>query len=458
MSRPPHKKELSVLDDLDLVQLFRSNIPEPSTDAWARARAAIDEVSAKDVMVALTDQAGTDLRHELFEAPRRGSRRHIVLRCAVAAVLAAGLATVVVIGQGGTHAERPSWRLVSDLGQAWQVSQPPTLHDGVSLTCPTESTCYARVFPPPGPGGVNSTLSIEVTHDGGTTWQPSDLPADVTQDSGQFGPIECVSEDTCMTLVSTTSWNYEIAETTDGGQSWTTMAGPAPLSTQFGVVGGLSCTSSTSCVLIGSYAVGTTQAGRWDAEVTTNGGQNWTAVPMPASLGATVQCFTGGSCITPGAYSTNGGLSWSQASMPPGVHGAWSMSCGDSSHCVASGLGSMGTQVIVTTDGGQTWTRALARGLPPGALVTVTCTTGTWCWGSGATLLTLGTVPTAGGRPPQSRPVLQSTNNQGQTWLGAQLPAGAGITAVGNVSCSSSSSCYAIAQSHSGLVLLSYES
>jgi hypothetical protein len=44
-SRRRSREELTVSDELDLVRSFRSDIPGPSTDAWARARAAVTEAS-----------------------------------------------------------------------------------------------------------------------------------------------------------------------------------------------------------------------------------------------------------------------------------------------------------------------------------------------------------------------------------------------------------------------------
>ena len=104
-------------------------------------------------------------------------------------------------------------------------------------------------------------------------------------------------------------------------------------------------------------------------------------------------------------------------------------------------------RLIVTTNGGQTWSQVPDPGLPS-SLLSVTCTTASTCWAAGATGqdFPLG----------QQQPVLDSTGDQGQTWLAAQLPASYGITAVGNVSCSAATSCFAIAQTTNGLAFLSY--
>jgi photosystem II stability/assembly factor-like uncharacterized protein len=113
------------------------------------------------------------------------------------------------------------------------------------------------------------------------------------------------------------------------------------------------------------------------------------------------------------------------------------------------------SEVILTTDGGQTWTQASARGLASDALPSMSCVTASTCWAAGSILQLPGGVVTIGGPQGNQQPVLESTDNQGQTWQAAELSAGYGITAVGNVSCSTTTSCFAIAQSGSGLVFLS---
>jgi photosystem II stability/assembly factor-like uncharacterized protein len=412
----------------------------------------------------------------------RGPRRYVVIRLAAVMALAGGVAAAVVVSQSAQPKSRPaslSWRLVSDVSQAWHVSQPPSFNNALSLSCPTASTCYTRTTLPglvrlPSGGTFSYKIAMEVTHDGGATWRRGDLPADVSLANEQVGPIDCLSEDTCMTLVFSTSWHYEIAETTDGGLTWTTKPGPAaPLATDFEVPGGISCTSTTSCVLIGSYGW-PSEIGQWDAEVTTDGGQTWTQVRMPARAGFPtpeepgVRCFAGGNCITPGDYSTDGGRTWSEGSLPSGILAAWLMSCGDNSHCAGIAVES-GTQVvIVTTDGGKTWTQLPGAGLPRNAfLSSLTCATASTCWTAGST----GTLmPHAanqhqhqhqpllvtGDRPPQ--PILESTDDQGQTWMAARIPSRYGIIGVGSVSCSATTSCFAIAQSTRGLMFLSYGS
>ena len=109
----------------------------------------------------------------------------------------------------------------------------------------------------------------------------------------------------------------------------------------------------------------------------------------------------------------------------------------------------------MTTDGGRTWTRASAGGFASDALPSISCVTASTCWAAGSVLQFPGGVLRLGGPQAKQRPVLMSTGDQGQTWQAASFPAGYGIKAVGSVSCAATTSCFAIAQSARGLVLLS---
>jgi photosystem II stability/assembly factor-like uncharacterized protein len=415
----------------------------------------------------LEQAAGDPPRHIAVPAVRRRVIRRRRVRETAAAAIAVLAVTIGATAAVVTQSAQPrpaglSWRLVSDISQAWHVSLPAGLGNAVSLSCPTASTCYTwtdLAFN----GTQVQKIAIEVTHDGGASWQRAYLPADVSLVGDQVGSFDCLSADTCMLLVLSTSGHYEIAETTVGGRTWTTLPGPAQLETDFLVAGGISCTSATSCVLVGNSGFRSV-VGQWDAEVTTDGGQTWTQSPVPARPGfpartdAGMQCFASGNCVIPGDYSTDGGRTWSEGSLPSGIMNASYMSCSDSSHCAAmTGIEHSFTQVVImTTDGGRTWTQVPGAGFPGNAeLTSMTCPTASTC-------LAAGTIPPVQRqfRPFKlgGQPVLVSTNDQGQTWQAAQLPARYGITWVSSVSCPAATSCFAIGQTTKGLVFLSYGS
>lgn len=76
-------------DELDLVRSYRSDIPGPSTDAWARARAALAEVSES-------------ASRRVDDKPRGRRRRRLTIGALGAASGAAALVSVLVLGGSAT--------------------------------------------------------------------------------------------------------------------------------------------------------------------------------------------------------------------------------------------------------------------------------------------------------------------------------------------------------------------
>ena len=72
----------------------------------------------------------------------------------------------------------------------------------------------------------------------------------------------------------------------------------------------------------------------------------------------------GSSTIPPGTvlYSSDDGATWAAASVPPGLGPLGRVSCPDSTDCVASFFGDDGSssQILASTDGGQSWSEAAA--------------------------------------------------------------------------------------------------
>ncbi len=153
---------------------------------------------------------------------------------------------------------------------------------GLFLACPTTTTCYANLQQ-----GVPGTYSeIEVTHDGGDTWQPSNLPVTLTGATR----LACVDVDTCATLGTDAAGNAIFLETSDGGATWTSVAGPGQLTSSTGDTV-LACTSAESCVALASDPAG--QTGAALAFVTDDGGATWTDSNLPSDfVPGAIQCVS----------------------------------------------------------------------------------------------------------------------------------------------------------------------
>jgi hypothetical protein len=114
-------------DEIELLRLVGELIPEPTTDAWARAKAAIAAAREEDLLSQGTGRSGRDLRTPAGVTRRvaRRWRRRVKLRwaAAVAAALAAGaVAASVALLPAGHPAGHPASGPAAQLA-AWTVTR-----------------------------------------------------------------------------------------------------------------------------------------------------------------------------------------------------------------------------------------------------------------------------------------------------------------------------------------------
>jgi len=385
-------------------------------------------------------------------------------------------------GSHRTIARAPAWKLVGDVTRpSWQ--EEPSLSGsgrGYGLVCPTATACYMLEEDQSSPSGPSLT-SIEVTQDGGSTWQQTTLPSG---DSASTG-LACVGADTCMAGGADSGGNAVLLTTDDAGQTWTSLPGPSQLAPSLLFLD-LSCRTAQSCIAITQgLVVDASGSQTYDIILTTDGGQTWSSSPLPSDfVPLEARCLGGSTCIVGGFdaasgdvkpspqsqgavfASTDGGASWAAATVPDGFGPVTTFSCGDQADCVAvtAGTSLPTSQVIATADGGQTWTAAAGAGLPTSYLQAVACLSSSYCWAAGVQL----SADDSGSATPISlssiEGVVAMTNDGGHNWQTTQLPAGlSDHSVVTAVACPTSTVCFATvwlptASSQGQYVLLSYDS
>jgi hypothetical protein len=480
------------LQDDKILSLVRGALPDIDDDtlssSGAQARSVLDRVLTRveqSPIEKATENTGVERVEAISignRAQHRGHRRSLVAAAVgVAALLIAGTLALPSPGHSGQRGPTsattgraalngpvasPKWRLVGDITPSWRTVSGAGYEPSLFLACPTTTTCYADDLQQSVPGTYSE---IEVTHDGGNTWEPSNLPVTLSVAS----PLACVDADTCATLGVAVSGSATFLETSDGGATWATFAGPSQLTSSFGGRGGssaadtsgatiLACTTAESCV-----AVATNTSGAAQAFVTSDGGATWTDSSLPTDFVPTgLQCVTAELCVASGftqspdgssttvpgtvLYSSDDGATWAAASVPAGIGPLGRVSCADPTDCVASFFGDDGSssEILASTDGGRSWSEAAASGLPAALITGLSCPTAGACWAVGMVRAASGGSDGSGGPIDVTlgrgaAGIVESTSDGGQTWQSQQLPQG--VLMVLDITCPSDTSCYALA-------------
>ena len=218
---------------------------------------------------------------------RQRRRRRLALRSLTVASGVAAVAVAAALAVPAGITASPQWALAGDITSAWRQVPGLGLTSGFFLTCPNATTCYAE-----GPGSVDPG-SVEVTRDGGKTWQTAP-----TKGERPLSNVACSSTAECAFLEAPLIGKPVFAETADAGKTWASRPGPPGLSGDSVGSIALSCPSASACTVVASSFQ---QTGTSGAFVTEDGGRTWSASPMPTAWPSQLQCFPNARCISTGA-------------------------------------------------------------------------------------------------------------------------------------------------------------
>jgi photosystem II stability/assembly factor-like uncharacterized protein len=374
-------------------------------------------------------------------ALRTRRTRNRCLAGALSVALVLGVVGVAIRTNDLAHrAHRASWQLVSDVSPSWQQLSSVGYAAGFGLSCPSTSTCYAL---------DSVAKQVEVTKDGGSTWQHATLPDGFVP----LSALACTDPVSCSLLGSDRSEDLTMLTTDDGGSTWIAhlvrhksraSEGP-PVFT---------CASATSCL-----AAVTTFDGSSTASITIfatrDGGARWFTSSLAPGFDPLGGACLGGTCMLVGTdgdsshaaayFSGDDGARWAQAALPVGVGPLTSVSCAVLSSCFAATSSAISGSrepggVLASTDGGQSWRATDTSGLPNSILTSLSCASRASCWTSGII------VPTGTGAVitfADALGLLATTVDGGASWQSAPLPSG--TRAVAQVSCPSTTTCFALA-------------
>ena len=278
-----------------------------------------------------------------------------------------------------------AYRTTND-GRTWsQLALPPATWLSSPIACASADSCAVGAVlnagqPPNEPG---STVAVLTTRDGGGSWQEHSLPSS----AGLVTDISCPTISHCVALV----WGQDapvidglqpvsgadrfyatsVLTSNDGGASWTPSANlPGRSGQHYLYLSAVACTGA-NCIFIGEGAdiVPVPARGAYSTVdsggvvlASTDGGSTLSESYQPPGWPDAAACAGASNCLVAFTNAGNGkvtmlaggaGRPWHAlraAGLPTLNAGSSWLACPRTGHCMV-----VGTQVAVTTDGGNYW-------------------------------------------------------------------------------------------------------
>jgi hypothetical protein len=314
-----------------------------------------------------------------------------------------------------------------------------------AVSCASAGFCQAVGY---GVNGSRVFVALAETWNG-TSWSGTLPPDPAGANLTELQGVSCFSASFCAADgYATGSGGFSLVGENWTGTSWAFEQIPEPAGAVTADVLGVSCAAATACEVTGDASVtanATPMADGWN-------GTAWSSQAPVAPIGATsnlfgaVSCTSASDCEAAGSYYNAAG---SQVSLAEAWNGtAWKfqatpnpakaatitltgVSCVSASFCEASGSKGNGSAAFAEKWNGTAWQLQTAPGKGP--LAAVSCVSASFCAAVGTQATTSGTGPLA-------------VKWNGTAWSTQPLPAPAGATlsAMTGVSCTSATSCEAV--------------
>jgi hypothetical protein len=355
------------------------------------------------------------------------------------------------IGVGSATAGSTTTTLVERWnGTSWSIVASPNRGDDPeaqlnSVTCLSATSCFAV-------GGDSSYAMIQ--HWNGTNWTISGTPSGSSE--SQLVQVACPSTTLCFSVGNdvTATARVTLVEERNGTTS-TLVPSPNPTGASSSRLTGVSCPTTTSCVAVGysgPSSAPTTLVESWN-------GTSWSIVTSPNRTGTGgsellgVSCTAATSCVAVGVSGKSSasktlveswnGTSWSIVTSPNGTDTAASslqaVSCSAATSCVAVG-GSMSpveNDTLTEVWNGTSWSIVAspnAAGANLSELTGVSCSSATTC-------VAVGRFSTSAG----NQTLAEIWNGASWSITATANPTGAFDSQLNGVSCpAASTTCFAV--------------
>jgi hypothetical protein len=459
-------------DDFEFLRCFRSDTPEPSTDAWNRARGAIATAAREDDVASRGPRRSQHRRTVLS----RRQRPYAVLFALVGVALVAGVLVAALGGNSGLtgpvttqwraahalpasqahlHAATGTWVLADYItSEGWQ--QNTSGPEPGNLTCPTSLTCYVTGDNATSSSGPAQYDSFYVSHDGALSWSVLPVPTGVDFTT----PLSCADVDHCAAGATDNAQPVFIT-TGDGGHSFTI----DPLPSSAGGIYSLECPTQDFCAALAatsSQPDGVPENATFLSTSTNGASFSDASLPVGESM-VSLACPTALNCVTVGtsdatddsglvtgvvASTNDAGQKWTSGTLPAGfgvIDYLSRISCADALHC--SVLGNIAVSVApspecATVDPQRpTTSTTLPMSTPSAAVSAIERQEALYAIEANVIEAKDGSVTCGDG--PMIVSDIASTSDGGLTWTPEALPASAPEPQLSDIVCASDQYCIA---------------